>query len=111
MGEKNKMETEKQSGALMLVPQNFLDNITETQRKILEQIRKLKPTETTVGDYISEPQAKKLLKKGTTWFWNKRTSKELPFTKVGNTIYYSKADIERLFDKNRIDESQTNVNE
>lgn len=95
----NKMEAEKQTGALQLVPQSFLEGIADTQKKILEQIRKLKPTENTVGDYISETQAKKLLKKGTTWFWNKRTCGELPFTKVGNTIYYSKADIERLFDK------------
>jgi hypothetical protein len=99
MSEKNKIESEKQIGALQLVPQSFLEGIAETQNKILEQLRKLKQPENTVGDYISETQAKKLLKKRTTWFWNKRTSKELPFTKVGNTIYYSKADIERLFDK------------
>jgi len=92
-------EKNKQSGALMLVPQNFLNGIEETQKEILAYVKKLKPTDENVGDYISEAQAKKLLKKGTTWFWNKRTANELPFTKVGNTIYYSKADIQRLFDK------------
>jgi hypothetical protein len=99
MGEKSKIETEKQSGALQLVPQSFLEGIAETQKKILEQLRKLKQPENTVGDYISETQAKKLLNKKTTWFWNKRTCGELPFTKVGNTIYYSKSDIQKLFDK------------
>jgi hypothetical protein len=99
MGEKNKMDAEKQINALQLVPQNYLERLEGKMDKILEQQKKFKPAEQTVGDYISEAQAKKLLKKGTTWFWNKRTSGELPFTKVGNTIYYSKADIQKLFDK------------
>jgi hypothetical protein len=111
MSEKNKHETEKQSGALILVPQNFLEGMAETQKQILAQLKKIKPTEENVGDYISETQAKKLLKKGTTWFWNKRTSKELSFTKVGNTIYYSKTDIQKLFDKYKTVQGDTTVNE
>jgi hypothetical protein len=102
MNEKIRIEPEKQSGALILVPQNFLEGMAETQKQILEHLKKIKPSDENVGDYISEVQAKKLLKKKTTWFWNKRTCGELPFTKVGNTIYYSKADIQKLFDKNKI---------
>jgi hypothetical protein len=92
-------EKNKNTGVLVLVPQLFLERMAEDQKEILEYVRKLTPSEENVGDYISEAQAKKQLKKGTTWFWNKRTGGELAFTKVGGTIWYSKTDIQKLFDK------------
>ena len=44
-------------------------------------------------DYVSELEAKKLLGRGTTWFWERRTSGELPYTKLGGQVYYLKIDL------------------
>jgi len=111
MNKKNNNEGEKQSEALLLVPQSFLNDIAETQREILDYVKKLKPSDENVGDYITEAQAKKLLNKCTTWFWNKRTGGELAFTKVGGTIFYSKADILKLFDKSKTGQNNITANE
>ncbi len=66
MNKKNNSESEKESGALLLVPQSFLNGIAETQREILDYVKKLKPSDENIGDYITEAQAKKLLNKGST---------------------------------------------
>ena len=44
-------------------------------------------------DYVSELEAKKLLGRGTTWFWERRRSGELPYTKLGGQVYYLKSDM------------------
>ena len=44
-------------------------------------------------DYVSELEAKKLLGRGTTWFWERRRSGELPYTKLGGQVYYLKSDL------------------
>ena len=44
-------------------------------------------------DYVSELEAKKLLGRGTTWFWERRTSGELPYTKLGGQVFYLMKDL------------------
>ena len=44
-------------------------------------------------DYVSELEAKKLLGRGTTWFWERRRAGELPYTKLGGQVYYLKSDM------------------
>lgn len=44
-------------------------------------------------DYVSELEAKKLLGRGTTWFWERRRAGELHFTKLGGQVYYLKSDL------------------
>ena len=44
-------------------------------------------------DYVSELEAKKLLGRGTTWFWERRRSGELPYTKLGGQVYYLMSDL------------------
>ena len=100
MNEKNKL-TEKHPEPLLLVPQNFLEGITEKQNQIIELLNKINSGESSVGDYIPETEAKKLLGRKTTWFWNMRISGQLAFTKVGNKIYYAKSDIVKLFDNSK----------
>jgi hypothetical protein len=46
----------------------------------------------SVNDYISEREAKKLLTRGTTWFWEQR-KKGLPSYKMGAEVYYKKSDL------------------
>ena len=47
----------------------------------------------SLDDYISEFEAKKLLQRGTTWFWERRKAGELHHTKLGGQVYYLKSDL------------------
>jgi hypothetical protein len=47
----------------------------------------------SIDDYVSELEAKKLLLRGTTWFWERRRSGELPYTKLGGQVYYLMSDL------------------
>jgi hypothetical protein len=60
--------------------------------KKLEDIEKRLEKPLTVDDYVSERDAKKMLKRGTTWFWEKR-NQGLPSFKVGGEVYYMKSDL------------------
>jgi len=60
--------------------------------KKLEDIEKRLEKPLTVGDYVSERDAKKMLKRGTTWFWEKR-NQGLPWFKLGAEVYYKKSDL------------------
>ena len=66
----------------------------------LEKIeKKLSKEENALEDYISEYEAKKLLKRETTWFWNLRR-KGFPYTKIGAENYYLKKDFVKLLEDN-----------
>ena len=88
------------SNSLILVPQSFLDKLKEQQEKIITLLEKERPN-TIPGDYMPEKEAQDLLGRRTTWFWHMRNTGQLAFTKVGNRIFYAKADIQRLLDSNR----------
>lgn len=60
--------------------------------KKLEDIDDKFERQTSVSDYISEQDAKKLLARGTTWFWGRRKM-GLPFFKLGAEVYYKKNDL------------------
>ena len=65
-------------------------------RRILKQLKDIddkleKPK--SVNDYVSELEAKKLLLRGTTWFWERRRSGELPYTKLGGQVFYLMKDL------------------
>lgn len=47
----------------------------------------------SIDDYVSELEAKKLLLRGTTWFWERRRSGELPYTKLGGQVFYLMKDL------------------
>ena len=47
----------------------------------------------SIDDYVSELEAKKLLGRGTTWFWERRKAGELHYTKLGGQVYYLKSDL------------------
>ena len=55
----------------------------------------------TRGDYIDENEAMKILRRGKTWFWNKRKSRELPGKKAAGRWYYKLMDIDKLIDNGR----------
>ncbi len=47
----------------------------------------------SLDDYISEFEAKKLLGRGSTWFWERRRAGELPYTKLGGQVHYLKSNL------------------
>ena len=65
----------------------------------LEDIEKRLEKPLTVDDYVSERDAKKLLARGTTWFWEQRKM-GLPFFKLGAEVYYMKIDLITLMKTN-----------
>jgi len=48
--------------------------------------------EESFHQFVSEQDAKKIFKKGTTWFWELRQI-GLPYSKVGGQVYYRKSDL------------------
>jgi len=54
----------------------------------------------TQKEFISERNAKKILDKGTTWFWSRRKT-GLPFYKLGGEVYYKMVDLNRLFENEK----------
>lgn len=108
----NAMRNDENEQGYFLVPKSWLNTIEETQQKILSLLEKgnnsMGPT--SIGDYIPETEAKKLLGKKTTWFWQMRTSGRLPFAKVGNKVYYQKTDIIKLLEAGRHDPDTYRVN-
>ena len=65
----------------------------------LKNIEKMLKKPLSVDDYISEREAKKLLTRGTTWFWEQR-KKGLPSCKLGAEVYYKKSDLLILMKSN-----------
>ncbi len=87
---------------LYLVPRSYLERLEASQAKILSLLESGQTTSnTSIGDYISEQEAKKLIGRKSTWFWQMRTKGLLAYTTVGNKVYYARQDILALLDKNR----------
>ena len=77
----------------------------ELLMKILNELgsiqKKLNMSEDeSLGDYISEQDAKELFKRGTTWFWNLR-KQGLPYSKLGGEVYYRRSDLKEWLDGRR----------
>ena len=68
-------------------------------KQLLRILKKLKEIEDklnrpkSIDDYVSELEAKKLLGRGTTWFWERRRAGELPYTKLGGQVFYLMKDL------------------
>ena len=87
----NLSETNEQ---FSMVPTNFLNEILEGQNRILEIISENGNSESEgVGDFITEIDAKRMLGRKTTWFWNLRKEGKLSFRKVGNKIFYKRGEL------------------
>jgi hypothetical protein len=89
-----------ETGSLFVTPKAFLDSLSEKVNKILTFLENSSGKD-QVGDYITEPEAQKLLGRKTTWFWSLRKRGLLSFAKVGNKIFYSRRDIEKLLENHK----------
>lgn len=86
--------------SLVIVPYEKMDELIQKLDKIDKNVANLlQQNNSLLGDFITEKDAKVILSKGTTWFWNKRKSGELKGKHVGNTWYYKKADIIKLIER------------
>ena len=87
-----------------LVPEKALDELIEAVksiRKLQETLERGEENAGALGDYIEEKQAMKILRRGKTWFWNKRKSEELPGKKAAGRWYYKVADINKFIENGR----------
>jgi hypothetical protein len=79
----------------MIVKQ--IRQMNKTLNKIEKFLFDKKPS---VDDFISEYDAKKKFKRGTTWFWNLRKT-GFPYTKLGGEVYYSQTDLYNYLNNNK----------
>lgn len=84
---------------LSLVPEELLDEIKSKQDKIISLLENGKLT--NQNEFITEMEARTLLKKKSTWFWQMRKNGLLPFRKIGKSIYYSKTEINQLLQNSK----------
>ncbi len=102
---KDKKQIPLEGQIMSLVPQETLIQLIAGQERILRAISEKAEKKDSIGDYISETEAKKILGRKSTWFWNLRKKGKLAFTKVGNKIFYSRADILSFIELNKISTS------
>ncbi len=98
---KQNNSNQDQFNDLVMVPKNLLQEVRDGQEKLMKLLTK-NPNHLSQGSnvpdkLISEVEAKKILGRETTWFWQKRKSGELKYRKMGNKNYYRLSDIEKLF--------------
>lgn len=92
---------ELDKGNYVLVSHSLLVEISQRQLEILRFLHEGREQGNSIGDFIPESEAQKLLGRKVTWFWNMRKKGALSFSKVGNRIFYSKADILKLLLQNK----------
>ena len=81
---------------LALVPKEFLEGIKDD----LSQIKQAQNSQNhQLPDYISEKDAKPFIGRKTTWFFEMRRSGQLPFSKAGSKVFYSRADLLNLIER------------
>lgn len=81
--------------SFVIIPAKILTEILEELKEI-KNISLIGKQDDELGQYVTEEQAKKLLGRKTTWFWNLRKSRKLSFRKIGSKTYYHRTDIEAL---------------
>ena len=91
---------------LVIIPEKELKALLKNQNRmlnLLEDLANRKPNKSGDFKYISEDEAKQMLGKKATWFWQQRTKGRIKFSKVGNSIFYERVEIEKLFEDNSFD--------
>jgi hypothetical protein len=92
--------TREQQVSLLLTSENILTNLLDRQDEIIALIQR--QNDKGLDGYISEKQAMQIINKKSTWFWQMRKNGEIPYKKIGKTIYYSRIDLESLLKNGNI---------
>lgn len=82
--------------SFVMIEETEIKEIKEALAEIRATI-KAKPD----NDYITEKQAREIFQRQAIWFWQMRKDGNLPYSKIGKTIYYAKSDIKKLFDQTK----------
>jgi hypothetical protein len=83
-----------ESSKFAIVSIDWMEEMMRKVDKLTEAILKSPSREAEpLGGYISEQEAKHLLSKGTTWFWNMKKAGKLKGKKAGNRWYYKRSEI------------------
>ena len=94
--ENKNSEKKPQSSGMILVQLEDFRRLEEKQDEILNLLKGNNHPSSVTDDFLTEDKAKEIFPRGSTWFWNKRKSGELPFSKVGQTVYYKREDLLKL---------------
>lgn len=86
---------DEQMKVFVMIPKEEFEEMRNGIRELLGREK------ASSGDYISEQQAKLVLGRKTTWFWQMRVKGRIGFSKIGNKIFYAKKDIEIFLNKYR----------
>ena len=84
---------------LSIVPDSFLEKLNEKQDQIIDLLKST--DKLSQNEFLTEKEARELLQKKTTWFWQMRKDGLLPFRKIGKSIYYSKKEINQLLENSK----------
>ncbi|WP_299109435.1 helix-turn-helix domain-containing protein [uncultured Winogradskyella sp.] len=81
------------------------DDLREFKLELLSDIKHIlsKQSQGQLKKYIKSSELMDLLKISPGTLQNLRVNGTLPFTKVGGIIYYDAAEIQKVMDKNRVD--------
>jgi hypothetical protein len=85
---------------LVLVPIQLVDEIKQLLNELKEHKSSQSNSEASLGEFISEKDARNLLGRKTTWFYEQRRSGRLPYSKVGSKVYYKREDLFNLLTNN-----------
>ncbi|MBI9068489.1 MAG: helix-turn-helix domain-containing protein [Salinivirgaceae bacterium] len=84
----------------MMIPQQDIEEMRSVLKDIQVKLQNGKTKQNIVlGDFISEKEARELINRKTTWFWQKRKSGELTGKKAGNQWFYKREDIIRFIER------------
>lgn len=95
----NKKDYQEQQN-LVLVPVQLVDEIKQLINELKVNKSSQADSETALGEFISEKDARNLLGRKTTWFYEQRRAGRLPYSKVGSKVYYKREDLFNLLTSN-----------
>ena len=85
----------------VIVPYEKMEELMRKIDKLCEAFTFINKDKNILGEYITENEAKEILSKETTWFWNKRKAGELTGKKAGNKWYYKRSDILKFIENGK----------
>ncbi len=87
-----------QDDSFVLISRNSLKRLEEKIDTICQHLTGENNNKHGINGYLSEKQAMEQFKRSHTWFWTKRKSGVLQFSKVGKTIYYQQEQLFKLIE-------------
>ncbi len=90
---------DSQDDGFFIIPKKEFQKINEALSLILEKVSTQPGSKISQhSEYVEEKDAKEIIKKKATWFWQMRTSGKLQFSKVGHKNYYKLSDLKKILD-------------